>query len=179
MRDNLAIEVVATMILVVRGQKVMIDRDLAELYGVSTKALNQAVKRNSARFPSDFMYKLTISEKIELVTNRDRFRMLKYSTSLPHVFTQEGVAMLSSVLNSERAIEVNIAIMRAFVKMRELLLTHKELTERIVELERRYSTHDQKIIAIFEVIKQMLEPMVETEESDKSEKIEKPPIGFR
>lgn len=136
----------------------MLDRDLAVLYGVSTKVLNQAVKRNKKRFPGDFMFQLNELEKVQLVTICDRLHLLKHSTVQPYVFTEQGVAMLSSVLNSERAIKVNIQIMRAFVKLKELLLTHKDLAIKIDALERKYNDHDQKIKAIFEAIKKLLEP---------------------
>jgi len=110
---------IKSKIFTIRGIQVMIDRDLAELYGVETKVFNQAVKRNSARFPQDFMFQLNDVEKNELVTNCDRFKTLKHSTSNPYVFTEHGVAMLSSILNSDTAIEVNILIMRAFVLIRQ------------------------------------------------------------
>ncbi len=170
MEKGLIIESVATKILLIRGKRVMLDRDLAELYGVVTKVLNQAVKRNRTRFPEDFMFKLTEKEKVKLVTNCDRFKLLKHSSATPYVFTQEGVAMLSSVLNSERAIQVNIAIMRAFVKLRELLLTHEELAQKLEGLERKYQLHEKDIQVIFEAIKKLLEPLDEPE---------KPKIGFR
>jgi len=133
----------------------MLDRDLAQLYGVSTKALNQSVKRNMSRFPEDFMFELTQKEKQELVTICDRFNPLKHSTVLPYVFTQEGVAMLSSVLNSERAIKVNIQIMRAFAQFRRLLLTNTDLRRKIEEMERKY---DKQFAIVFNAIKQLLEP---------------------
>ncbi|MDD5432000.1 MAG: ORF6N domain-containing protein [Candidatus Omnitrophica bacterium] len=158
MGKELIVEAVAAKILVIRGKKVMLDRDLAELYGIGTKVLNQSVKRNRNRFPGDFMFSLSEKEKNELVTNCDRFKLLKHSSSTPYVFTQEGVAMLSSVLNSERAVQVNIAIMRAFVRIRELLLTHKELAEKLEELERKYQLHETDIQVIFEAIKKLLEP---------------------
>ncbi len=118
-------------ILAIRGQKVLIDRDLALFYQVSTKVLNQAVKRNNSRFPLDFMFQLTRKKTAELVTNRDRFSLLKHSSSLPYAFTEQGVAMLSSVLNSKRAIKVNIQIMRAFVRLCRLLSTHADLAKKL------------------------------------------------
>ncbi len=145
-------------IFLIRGQKVMIDRDLAELYGVSTKALNQAVKRNPRRFPGDFMFQLTTREKRELVTKCDRFDPLKHATVTPFVFTEQGVAMLSTVLNSERAILVNIAIMRAFVKLREILFAHKKLVHKLNELEHKVGRHDEAIQTIFEAIRQLMAP---------------------
>jgi len=114
MIESIPVEIIATKIFIFRGKSVMLDRDLADLYNVTTKVLNQAVKRNIKRFPMDFMFQLTQKEKLELVTICDRFRSLKHSTTEPYAFTEQGVAMLSSVLNSERAILVNIQIMRAF-----------------------------------------------------------------
>jgi phage regulator Rha-like protein len=152
-----AVEVIATKIVEIRGKKVMTDADLADLYGVSTKYLNKAVKRNYERFPADFMYQLKKEEMTDL-----RFQ---FGTSrrggrryLPYVFTQEGIAMLSSVLNSKRAIRVNILIMRAFVKLRKMLLSNQELSAKIEALERKYSEHDQTIRDIFDAIKKLLEP---------------------
>lgn len=161
-----AIEVIATRILELRGEKVMLDRDLTKLYGVPAKVLNQAVKRNSRRFPDDFMFQLSWEEVeslrsqfVTLKTTRPevskRGTHIKY---LPYAFTEHGVAMLSSVLNSERAIQVNILIMRAFTKLREILLNHKELAAKIEMLEKKYAEHDQTIEEIFQAIKQLLEP---------------------
>ena len=148
------VEFIVKKIIVLRGEKVLLDRDLAELYEVPTKVLNQAVKRNERRFPSDFMFRLTKKEKKELVTNCDRFRTLKHSSVLPRAFTEQGVAMLSSTLNSDRAIGVNIAIMRAFVKLRVMLASHKDLTRKIAELEKKY---DEQFAIVFEAIQQLLE----------------------
>jgi hypothetical protein len=158
MKALLPMEVIEGKIFLIRGQKVMMDRDLAGLYGVATKVLNQAVKRNIKRFPDDFMFKLTQSEKNELVTNCDRFKPLKHSTSAPFAFTEQGVAMLSSVLNSERAIEVNIAIMRVFVKLREMIATNKGLAHKFDQLERKIEKHDEEIKLIFDAIRQLMIP---------------------
>jgi len=158
MSKTIAVEFIAAKIFKIRDRKVMVDRELAHLYGVPTKALNQAVKRNIGRFPGDFMFQLTELETKELVTNCDHLRSLKFSYRLPYVFTEQGVAMLSSVLNSERAIRVNLLIMRAFMIIREILLSHKELAAKIEALERKYAEHDQTIKEIFEAIKQLLEP---------------------
>ena len=154
---ELSAELVATKILFVRGRKVILDRDLAEMYGVKTKELNQAVQRNLERFPDDFMYQLTREEVANL---KSQFVTSSWGGTRkpPRVFTEQGVAMLSGLLNSKRAIQVNIAIMRAFVELRELLLTHKELAEKLEELERKYQLHETDIQAIFEVIKKLLEP---------------------
>ncbi len=142
----------------------MLDRDLAGLYGVATKVLNQAVKRNIKRFPEDFMFQLTKeedyslwSQSVTLKTGRG-----KHQKYLPYAFTEQGVAMLSSVLHSERAIQVNIAIMRAFVKLREILSTHKELAHKLEELERKIERHDVEIKGIFDAIRQLMIPPEKT-----------------
>lgn len=119
--------IIQDKIILLRGKQIMVDRDLAELYGIETKVLNQAVKRNIERFPEDFMFTLDELEKTELVTNCDRFKVLKHSSTLPHAFTEQGVAMLSSVLKSQTAVEVNIKIMRAFVSMRHFLQNNAEI----------------------------------------------------
>lgn len=154
-------EVVESKILLVRGKKVMLDKDLAKLYGVPTKVLNQAVKRNKGRFPADFMFKLTQSEKNELVTKCDRFKTLKHSTSFPYAFTEPGVAMLSSVLNSEIAVHVNIQIIRTFIRLREMISTHKELACRLSQLEMKMEKKDEEIHAIFQVIRELMAPSPE------------------
>ena len=156
MNPLVPVKVIENKILLIRGQKVMLDSDLAALYGVQTKVLNQAVKRNERRFPSDFVFFLTKEEKDELVTNCDRLKRMRHSSALPRAFTEQGVAMLSSVLNSERAVDVNIEIMRAFIRLRTLLSTHKELAGKLSELERRLGGHDEKIQVIFQAIKQLM-----------------------
>ena len=156
MDKDIAVEVVATRILEIRGKKVMLDRDLAKLYGVETRVLNQAVKRNIDRFPPDFMFSLTRQE----IMNLSQFVIsskIKHAPNV-YVFTEQGVAMLSSVLNSKQAVRVNIQIMRAFVKLREVLLTHKDLAIKLEALEGKYVDHDKQIKAIFEAIRQLLEP---------------------
>jgi len=152
-------EVIERKIFMIRGHKVMLDRDLAELYGVSTKVLNQTVKRNISRFPQDFMFQLSMEEmenwKSQIVTsNREKMGIRKK----PYVFTEQGVAMLSSVLNSERAVQVNIAIMRAFVKLRQILSMNKELAHKLAELEKKIEKHDVDIQAIFEAIRRLMAP---------------------
>ncbi|MFA6598812.1 MAG: ORF6N domain-containing protein [Ignavibacteriaceae bacterium] len=151
-------ERIENKILLIREQRVMLDRDLAELYGVETKNLNRQVKRNPERFPSEFMFQLTLSEKTELVTNWHRFNALKHSTVLPFAFTEYGALMLASVLNSPRAIEASVFVVRAFVHLKEMLLTHKELAQKLKELEYKIETHDEQITAIFEAINQLLTP---------------------
>lgn len=157
MAKDISVEVVATKILFIRGKKVMLDRDLARLYGVETFNLNKAVKRNLERFPEDFMFQLTQKEHKNLIF-QSGISSWGGTRKSPYVFTEQGVAMLSSVLRSKRAISVNVAIMRAFVKLREVLLTHKELAKKLEELERKYQLHESDIQAIFEVIKRLLEP---------------------
>ncbi len=150
-------EVIEKEILMIRGHKVMISTHLAKLYGINVKYLNRAVKRNLKRFPVDFMFRLT---KKELADLRCHFGTSSWGGRryLPYAFTEQGVAMLSSVLNSERAIQVNIAIMRAFVKLRQILATHKELAAKFTELERKIERHDTEIQAIFEAIRQLMAP---------------------
>ena len=143
-------------ILLVRGQRVMLDRDLAAMYGVTTGNLNKAVQRNLSRFPADFMFQLTEEE-----ASRFQIGILKRGLNikyLPYVFTQEGVAMLSGVLRSPRAEQVNIAIMRAFVRLRETLSLHKELAHKLGELERKIENHDENIRTLFEAIHQLMTP---------------------
>ena len=157
-RGLVPVERIEQAIVLLRGQKVIIDADLAVLYGVPTKALNQAVKRNEKRFPQDFMFRLTKEEKDKLVTNCDRFTPLKHSSALPKVFTEQGVAMLSSILKSDRAIQVNIQIMRVFVRLREMATAHKELARKLSGLEEHLRGHDKQIQAIFEAIRQLMSP---------------------
>jgi len=145
-------------ILLIRGQRVMLDRDLAAMYGVTTSNLNKAVQRNRSRFPADFMFQLTMDEADAL---RFQIGILKkglHFKYLPHVFTQEGVAMLSGVLRSPRAEQVNIAIMRAFVRLRETLSLHKDLAHKLGELERKIENHDENIRTLFEAIHSLMTP---------------------
>jgi hypothetical protein len=144
-------------ILLVRGQKVMLDRDLAVLYGVETRALNQAVKRNRDRFPDDFMFELTRDEIRNISQSVICSSTMKHAKNA-YAFTEQGVAMLSSVLHSKRAVEVNIEIMRVFVRLREMMATHKELAFKLIELEERLEGHDEQIQSIFEAIRQLMTP---------------------
>ena len=154
----ISVERIEKAILLVRGQKVILDKDLAVLYGVETRVLKQAVRRNRNRFPSDFMFELTKEENRSLRSQNVILEPGRYSKYLPFAFTEQGVAMLSSILNSERAIEVNIAIMRVFVRLREMMATHKELAFKLVELEERLEGHDEQIQNIFEAIQQLMTP---------------------
>ena len=150
------IERIERSILLIRGQKVMLDSDLAGLYGVPTKVLIQAVKRNIRRFPSDFMFQLTRQEvahlRSQIVTSNIGRGGRRY---LPYAFMEQGVAMLSSVLNSERAIQANIAIMRTFIRLRQILSSHKELAKRLDELEKKY---DAQFKSVFDAIRQLMTP---------------------
>ena len=155
-------EIIENRIFVVRRQKVMIDRDLAELYGVETKYLNRQVRRNKDRFPDEFMFQLTPDEKKELVTICHRFKMLKHSSSAPYVFTEHGVAMLASVLKSETAIKISIMIVKAFIRLREILSTNKILVKKLNELENKVGKHEKEIGVIFEAIRKLMSPLADT-----------------
>ena len=152
------VELIENKIYLIRKQKVMLSMHLAELYDVEPRTLVQAVKRNIKRFPEDFMFQLTKGEfdnlKSQIVTSS--WGGLRRAT--PYAFTEQGIAMLSSVLKSERAIDVNILIMRAFVKMRQILSTHKELADKLNELENKYEKHDKNIKAIIDAIRQLMAP---------------------
>ena len=153
---GVAVARIEKAIFTIRGERVMLDRDLAALYGVETRVLNQAVMRNKERFPNDFMLELTRQEILgisQIVTSSK----LKFSKRVI-AFTEQGVAMLSSVLRSERAVQVNVEIMRTFVRLRKLVATHTELTGKLTELERRVTRHDGHIRAIFEAVRQLMTP---------------------
>lgn len=139
-------------IYTIRGLQVIVDSDLALLYEVSTKALNQAVKRNNDRFPSDFMFQLTADEKTKLVTNCDHLQNLKYSSQLPFVFTEHGITSLSGVLRSKKAIEINVQIVRAFVAMRKFIASNAQIFQRLDRNEQKLLEHDQKFEKIFDAI---------------------------
>jgi hypothetical protein len=158
MKIPIPVKVIERKILLIRGQKVMLSTHLAKLYAVETRALNQAVKRNINRFPEDFMFQLNNSEAEQLVSQNVIPHKKYFGGSLPYAFTEQGVAMLSSVLNSERAIHVNIAIMRAFVKLREILSINKELAHKLAQLERKIEKHDEEIKLIFDAIRQLMTP---------------------
>jgi phage regulator Rha-like protein len=154
--EIIPVERIAKSIFLIRGQKVLLDSDLAELYQVQTRSLIQAVKRNSARFPSDFMFQLTQKEfdslRSQIVISKGRGGR-RYP---PYVFTEQGVAMLSSVLQSERAVHVNIAIMRIFVRLREITATHRELARQLKDIEKRLGEHDEQFKLVFEAIRQLM-----------------------
>jgi len=169
MNEIIPMERVESKIYVIRGQRVMLDRDLAEFYGAKTFVLNQAVKRNIERFPADFMFQLNREESKALrsqivilngtaVGPKNSYRG-RHSKYLPYAFTEQGLAMLSGVLHSQRAIQVNIAIMRAFVRLRQVLSDNKEIMKKIELLEKGYSTHDIEISGIIKLLKKLMEPV--------------------
>jgi len=156
-KEIILIERIAQSIRWIRGHKVLLDSDLAVLFGVTTGNLNKAVKRNSERFPSDFMFRLKADEVRNL---RFQFGISRWGgrRAIPYAFTEQGIAMLSSVSNSDRAVKVNIAIMRAFVELRQILETNRELSKKFSELEQRVGKHDEEIDAILEAIRQLMAP---------------------
>jgi hypothetical protein len=166
MSNIVPVEKIENKILLIRGTKVMLDRDLAELYGVKTSALIQAVKRNKKRFPDDFLFQLINIEAEFLVSQNVIPTKRSFGGRMPYVFTEQGVAMLSSVLKSERAIEMNIVIMRAFVKIRNLIYSYKDLAEKMEKMERVYN---KEIGKIFEI----LNKLTKTENKERQE------IGFK
>jgi len=147
------VEIVEKRIYLLRGKKVMLDRDLAELYGVETRVLNQAVRRNSKRFPDDFMFILT-REEIMRLSQIVITSSFKFSPNV-QAFTEQGIAMLSGILNSDRAVQVNIQIMRTFIRLREMLMSNKELKEKIEAMEKKY---DHQFRIVFDAIKQLIDP---------------------
>jgi hypothetical protein len=163
-------DVVVPLIVSIRGQRVILDSDLARMYGVTTRRLNEQVRRNAERFPDDFMFRLTAGERAALTAAAERFNRLKHSTSLPFAFTEHGAIMAASVLNSSRAVEVSVQVVRAFVKLRALLVTQKELAKKFTELESRLANHDVAIHQLLAAIRQLMnEPPAPP----------KPKIGFR
>jgi hypothetical protein len=150
-------EAIMSKIILIRGQKVRISNDLAELYGVTTKRLNEQVKRNIKRFPQHFMFQLTEQEKDKVVANCDHLQNIKYSPYLPYVFTEHGTVMLANVLNSDRAIQVSIRIVEIYIKMREYILTNEDLLLKMEKLEKRVDDQDEKIVLVFNYIKRFIE----------------------
>ena len=158
MKKLVPVQKIEQVILLIRGHKVMLDRDLARLYGVTTGNLNKAVKRNSDRFPEDFMFQLTRAEESSLRFQFGSLKRGEHAKYPPYAFTEQGVAMLSSVLRSKKAIQVNIAIMRVFVKLKKIISTHKELAYKLNELENKIEKHDEEIRSIFDAIRQLMSP---------------------
>ena len=166
-------EVIMSKIYVIRGQKVILDMDLAELYGVETKQLKRAVRRNEKRFPLDFMFELSNDEFENLRSNfgTSSWGGIRYA---PMAFTEQGVAMLSSVLNSDRAILVNIRIIRIFTRMREMLIAHQDILEKISQIEQKIADHDENILMVFEYLRQL-----ERSRQQQEEQANRKRIGFR
>ena len=159
-------ERIARGILVIRGHKVLLDADLAELYGVPTKRLNEQVKRNSERFPADFLFALTAEEKAQVVAHCDHLARLNFSPTLPNAFTEHGAIMAASVLNTPRAVEMSVFVVRTFVRLRQILATHTELARKLAVLEKKYDTQFQ---VVFDAIRELMTP---------PEPKKKRPIGF-
>jgi len=158
MRDKefiIPIERIEQSILFIRGEKVMLDADLAVLYGVPTKRLNEQVRRNKDRFPEDFMFQLTKKEKAEVVANCDHLKMLRFSPYLPYAFTEHGAIMLATVLNSPVAVKASIQVVRAFVRLRQLLASNAELARKIDAMEKKY---DAQFKVVFDAIRQLMTP---------------------
>jgi hypothetical protein len=155
-RSPIAVRTDDPLIIDIRGQRVVVDADLASLYGTSTKKLNQAVKRNRLRFPHDFMFQLTAIEKDEVVTMCDHLSKLKFAPTLPYAFTEHGVVMAASVLNSPRAVEASVFVVRAFVRLRHLAASHKDLAKKLDELERKVGGHDEAIKQLVTAIRQLM-----------------------
>ena len=149
------VERVQNAILFIRAEKVILDADLAALYGVSTKRLNEQVKRNRGRFPDDFMFQLTSDEKADVVANCDHLKKLKFSPNLPYAFSEHGTIMAANVLNSERAVQASVEVVRAFVRLRQMLASNAELSRRFDELESKY---DRKFKVVFDAIRQLMSP---------------------
>lgn len=152
------VEKIQQRILLIRGIKVIIDADLAEVYGVPTRRLNEQVKRNRDRFPGDFMLQLTSEEKAEVIANCDHLEKLKFSKALPLAFTEHGAIMAAAVLNTPKAVEVSVFVVRAFILLREVISGHRELAHRLAQLERKLSDHDDQILALIAVIKKLMDP---------------------
>ena len=155
-QSSVPVEIIQDKIYLIREHKVMFDKDLAELYGVLTKNLNKAVNRNIDRFPEDFMFRLTKKEYSSLRFQFGTLKRGQHVKYLPFVFTEQGVAMLSSVLKSKRAVQVNIQIMRGFVRLKELMMSHKDLARKIDDLERKVGEHDAKIVRVFDAIRHLM-----------------------
>ena len=167
-------ESISSLIYIIRGEKVMLDYDLAMLYGVETRTLKQAVRRNIKRFPDDFMFVLNASEWKEVITICDNLGAIKFSPSRPFAFTEQGVAMLSSILNSERAVAVNIQIIRVFTRMRKMIESHKEILRKLKMLEKKDIELDEKVSLIFEYLKEL--EQTKQEEADFKQRKR---IGFK
>lgn len=152
------VETIEPSILSIRGQRVILDADLAKLYGTTTAALNQAVRRNIRRFPPDFAFKLTKLEKLEVITNCDHLEKLKYSNTIPTAFTEHGAIMAASVVNSQVAIDMSVFVVRAFVRLKSALAQHDEITAKLNDIEERLGEHDEEIVALINAIRRLTQP---------------------
>jgi len=152
------LQTIQRRILLIRGEKVIVDADLAAFYGVPTRRLNEQVKRNRARFPADFVFRLTTEEKKEVVANCDHLTNIKYSRRLPQVFTEHGVMMAATVLNSPKAVDVSVVIVRAFVELRRAMTERGELFQKLGQLERRLADHDKQILGLIHALKKLMGP---------------------
>lgn len=157
MKTLIPVETIEKKILLIRGEKVMLDADLAELYGVRTKRLNEQVKRNTERFPEDFIFQLTAEEKAEVVAKCDHLSRLRFSPVQPYAFTEHGAIMAANVLNSSQAIRMSVYVVRAFIRLRQVFATHRELAHKLTELEQRVGTHDETIRHLLTAIRQLME----------------------
>lgn len=166
MKALMQVEMIERKILLIRGEKVILDADIAAIYGVTTKVLNQAVKRNIERFPSDFMFQLTKEEKYEVVTNCDHLSGLKFSPNQPFAFTEHGAIMAATILNSPIAIQASVHVVRTFIRLRQILNSNVELSRKLAEIENKY---DSQFKIVFDAIRQLMTPP----------EVKKKPIGFR
>jgi hypothetical protein len=148
-------EIIMNKILLIRGKRVIIGNDLAVLYGVTTKRLNEQVKRNIKRFPAHFMFQLSKEEKDNVVANCDHLQKLKYSPFLPYAFTEYGTVMLANVLNSERAIQASVRIVEIFIKIREIILSHKAILQKIEQIQKKLIEHDNQLLIFFKYLKRL------------------------
>lgn len=158
MTDIIHVDIIKEKIFLIRREKVMIDRDLAELYGVETKRLNEQVKRNINRFPADFMFQLDDGERKDLVANCDRLKPLRHSTNNPYAFTEHGVIMIATILNTSQADKMSVLVVRAFVKLREFVLPQAEIARRLDDLEKKAGEHDKAIQQLVIAIRQLMLP---------------------
>lgn len=150
-----------SLILTIRGHRVMIDTDLADLYGVETRSLNQAVKRNANRFPKDFMFRLTAHEKSEVITNCDHLHQLKFSNNLPFAFTEHGAIMAATVLNSPQAVSMSVFVVRAFVRLREHITANRAILKRLAEIDKTLLGHDSALVDLYEKLLPLLQPVLD------------------
>lgn len=152
-------ETIQSRILVMRGQRVLLDRDLAELYGVTTAQLNQQIKRNPRKFPQDFTFQLTPAERSEVVATHERLQSLKFSRVLPNAFTEHGAIQAANVLSSDRAVKMSVQVVHAFIHLRQLVINHKAISSKLAELDARVGAHDEQLAAIVEAIRELAVPV--------------------